>query len=258
MAQKASTKPTLLQPRTAQRRLKKIVYEEHYTILSTLPLNAKLSIALDCWTSPFQQAFMAITGYFIDRDWNYRELLLGFEPLDGPHSGVNLSEVLMEIFKNHDITNRVLAITSDNASNNTTLVQAVQDSIDALDLPGSPVVVRIPCLAHVIQLSLRELLGSVKADPQNDTADRTVSNIQTQARSLHGSRSQQVIMQTLTKVSVFLSFRLNNSNTFYRFVGLLCLLTLVPSVARISSVYRPPDQSLLHCKMSARDGIRHF
>lgn len=39
---------------------------------------------------------MAITGYFIDQDWNYRETLLGFEPLHGTHSGVNLSNVLLE------------------------------------------------------------------------------------------------------------------------------------------------------------------
>lgn len=68
---------------------------------------------------------MAITGYFIDRNWNYREILLGFEPLDGPHSGLNLSNVLIELFKKHDITSRVLAVISDNASNNTTLVKAV-------------------------------------------------------------------------------------------------------------------------------------
>ena len=86
---------------------------------------------------------MAITGYFINRDWNYPEILLGFEPLDGPHSGLNLSNMLIKLFKKHDIVGRVLAITSDNASNNTTLVQAVQDSIDSLQLSGSPVVVRI-------------------------------------------------------------------------------------------------------------------
>ncbi|KAJ5159352.1 HAT dimerization, partial [Penicillium coprophilum] len=107
---------------------------------------------------------------------NYRELLLGFEPLNRAHSGVNLSEVLIEIFKKLDITNRVLAITSDNASNNTTLVQAV------------PVVVRIPYLTHVIQLSLRELLRSIgifqisKPKPKLDRS------------------SEQVIVQTLIKI----------------------------------------------------------
>lgn len=201
MAQRAPSEPTLLRSRTAQRRLKKLVYEKHQTILSTLPPNAKLSIALDCWTSPFQQAFMAITGYFIDRDWNYCEILLGFEPLDGPHSGLNLSHVLLELFHKYNITGRILAITSDNASNNTTMVQVVQASIDSLKLPGNPVIVRIPCLAHVIQLSLQELLGSIKADPQNDTTGKTFSEVQAQAQLLRATQSQQCIVQTLVKVS---------------------------------------------------------
>jgi hypothetical protein len=39
---------------------------------------------------------MAITGYFIDQDWNYREILLGFEPVHGTYTGANLSTVLLE------------------------------------------------------------------------------------------------------------------------------------------------------------------
>jgi hypothetical protein len=38
--------------------------------LSTLPPNAKISVALDCRTSTCVQAFMAITRHFIDREWN--------------------------------------------------------------------------------------------------------------------------------------------------------------------------------------------
>lgn len=38
---------------------------------------------------------MAITGYFIDIDWSYREVLLGFKPLEGTHTGANLSCVLL-------------------------------------------------------------------------------------------------------------------------------------------------------------------
>jgi hypothetical protein len=37
---------------------------------------------------------MAVTGYFLNKDWNYRELLLRFEPLYGTHLGINLSAVL--------------------------------------------------------------------------------------------------------------------------------------------------------------------
>jgi hypothetical protein len=85
-AQLASV-PSIPSPRTLSRHLRDESLNQQITALSTLPEGSKLSIALDCWTSPFHQAFIAITGYFLDLDWNYREVLLGFEPLYGAHSG---------------------------------------------------------------------------------------------------------------------------------------------------------------------------
>lgn len=49
---------------------------------------------------------MAVTGYFIDEDWNYREILLGFEPLHGTHTGVNLSSVLLDLLRKSMCTSR--------------------------------------------------------------------------------------------------------------------------------------------------------
>lgn len=133
-----------------------------------LPEYARISIALDCWTSPFGQAFMAITGYFIDADWVYREVLLGFKPLHGTHSGVNLSTAVIQTVTQHEIENRIFALTTDNASNNKTLVDALQQSLsNTRDID----IIRIPCLAHVIQLSLNQLLDRLKAVPQNETTE---------------------------------------------------------------------------------------
>jgi hypothetical protein len=83
-----------------------------------LSAGSKLSIALDCWTSPYSQAFMAITGYIIDADWVYQEVLLDFKPLHGAHTGANLSDVLLETLVKHGIEDRVVGLTTDNASNN--------------------------------------------------------------------------------------------------------------------------------------------
>jgi hypothetical protein len=46
--------PPILAPKTARRRLKSIVQGDQRKVLSLLPTNTKLLIALDCWTSPFQ------------------------------------------------------------------------------------------------------------------------------------------------------------------------------------------------------------
>jgi hypothetical protein len=220
MAQLAPSKLSLLTPKTARRRLDQMVKEDQQSILSSFPPNAKLSIALDCWTSPFQQAFMAVTGYFIDQDWKYREILLGFEPLHGPHSGANLSTVLLQLLQQHNIVDRVLAITTDNASNNNTLIESIQESIQSLEPLNQTVLVRIPCLAHVIQLSLKELLGLVKANPNNDTADSEWSEAQVQ--SLRTTQEQRGITHTLSKVRESFIDHLYftvASNTFKRFVG---------------------------------------
>lgn len=64
---------------------------------------------------------MAVTGYFLDKNWDYRELLLGFEPLYGTHLGINLSAVLFQLLQKYNWTDRVLAFTTDNALNNITL-----------------------------------------------------------------------------------------------------------------------------------------
>ena len=143
-------------------RLRGYVKEQQQSILKQLPPSVKLSLALYCWKSPFGQAFMAVTGYFLDQHWEYREILLGFEPLSGSHSGVNLSEVVLKLLQQHEITDRVLAVTTDNATNNKTMISSIQESLQSLELNDSSTIVRIPCIAHVIQLSLNDLLGKMK------------------------------------------------------------------------------------------------
>jgi hypothetical protein len=50
--------------KTLRRRLRNGVSVQQESQLQDLPEDAKVSLTLDCWTSPFQQAFMAITVYF--------------------------------------------------------------------------------------------------------------------------------------------------------------------------------------------------
>jgi hypothetical protein len=88
---------------------------------------------------------MAITGYFVDVDWVYREVLLRFKPLYGAHTGANLSNVLLKTLTDHDLKARVFGLTTDNASNNKTLFDSLQQG-----LSDGVIIVRIPCLAHVI------------------------------------------------------------------------------------------------------------
>lgn len=126
--------------------------------------------------------------------------MLGFEPLRGTHSGVNLSVVLLDLLQQHQIADQVLTITTDNASNNNTLMSNIQESVQSLGLDDGISIIRVPCIAHVIQLSLKQLLGQMKANPRNETVEMWS---EARSQSVHTNARQQKweIVDTLNKVS---------------------------------------------------------
>lgn len=199
----AESKLDIPSARNIRRLLDDTVKEKQQNVLGKLPNGSNLSIALDCWTSPFCQAFMAITGYFLDQDWNYCEVLLGFEPLHGSHSGAHLSETVLRILKKHGIDNRVLSITTDNASNNNTMMAGVQEIAKSPALNETPIF-RVPCITHVIQLSLKELLGKMKANPVNAEPESEWLVTRTLPLPPNDQQPTRHIVKTLKKASTIL------------------------------------------------------
>ncbi|KAJ5131001.1 uncharacterized protein N7515_007040, partial [Penicillium bovifimosum] len=180
------------------------IQERQQSILAQLPEGKRLSIALDCWTSPHSQKFMAITGYFIDNDWNYHEVSLGFEPLidwytGDPLSETKLSEIAIQILTEHGIADRVLSITTNNASNDNALMAGVQDAMLSQGLRDASIF-RVPYIVDVIELSLNELLGELKAVPENEAVEREWSDERTQSLLLRCSTRKHRITDTLDKV----------------------------------------------------------
>lgn len=93
----------------------------------------------------------------------------------------------------------MLAITTDNASNNVTLMESIQDSIQSSQLGGTTKIIRVPCIAHVIQLSLQKLLGQIKANPKNEATE--ISWSEARSQSLRAREQRREIADTLDKVS---------------------------------------------------------
>ncbi len=83
---------------------------------SDLGANTKVSLALDCWSSPNHLSFLAITAYYISETWQYREVLIGFEQVSGKHSGRSLACVVEQVLLLHKLEAWLFAITLDNAS----------------------------------------------------------------------------------------------------------------------------------------------
>ena len=91
------------------------------------------------------------------------------------------------------------SITTDNASNNNTLIQSTQEALQLLELNSQTSIICIPCIAHVIQLCLKQLLGQIKANPKNETTEREWS--ETEAQKVQAKERNGEIAHTLNKVN---------------------------------------------------------
>ena len=77
-----------------------------------------MSLALDCWSSPNNLAFLAITAHLVTNKWEYKEILIGFKHVSGSHTGQRLVEIVLRILEEYQIQDQLFAITTNNASNN--------------------------------------------------------------------------------------------------------------------------------------------
>jgi hypothetical protein len=131
MIQQAACSSTISIP-TCQKvrdRILELSQLRHAEELSRIPADSKVSLALDCWTSPQQKAFLAVTGYYINTNFESKEVLLGFEPISGSHSGIKLANCVLGVLEDAKLDRQVLAITTDNASNNTTLMDNLSKNL---------------------------------------------------------------------------------------------------------------------------------
>ena len=151
----------------------KLLLEERYAkltenLLDDLGSETKVSLALDCWTSPNHHAFMAITAYYITADWKLREVLLAFELLQGQHSGRNLAIIVSRVLQQHRLTHRLYALTADNATNNDTLCVELSEVLAAFNVEWRSSAMHVRCLAHIIQLACNALLDDIKGSATNE------------------------------------------------------------------------------------------
>lgn len=126
-----------------------------------------MAISCDAWTSSNRIAFLAITGSWITHDWHLEETLLDFVELSGPHDGQNMANAVASVLDELGIEEKVVALVSDNASNNGTLIQHLSTTLEKSSPTSrwSRDKAHIRCLAHVIHLAVMALLRGLKAVP---------------------------------------------------------------------------------------------
>ena len=86
---------------------------------------SNISISFDLWTLPNYLAILSVISHFIDKDGKRCMAVLGLRELTGEHSGENIADVLLQIFKDYKINGWIGYFMADNASSNDTCINAI-------------------------------------------------------------------------------------------------------------------------------------
>ncbi|QRV98020.1 AC transposase [Ceratobasidium sp. AG-Ba] len=104
-------------------------------------------------------------GSWITKDWHLEETLLDFVELHGAHDGQNMATAVASTLSELGISNKFLALVTDNASTNGTLARHLSSILDSSNQRWDSEKGQIRCLAHVIHLGVMCLLRGIDAVP---------------------------------------------------------------------------------------------
>jgi hypothetical protein len=71
-------------------------------------VDSKISFTMDLWTSPNNKAFVSCTAHYIDKEWNFHELLVDFGLMRGKHEGANIAEGFIDVLRKYGLMTKVL------------------------------------------------------------------------------------------------------------------------------------------------------
>lgn len=163
----------------------------------------------DCWTSIQNFSYLSLTAHFFTENLRLTSICLAVRHILGGHCSSNLVDYIKEILNEYKIGSKVGFFTTDN-------VNAMEKTVNDLGFE------RVPCFAHVLNLIIKNTLGSIKLhskpnqelnDPETeyDQIDKVETNEE------ENDYDQQ--LNSVTKVSNKERLRLNLKTTLNSYSG---------------------------------------
>lgn len=168
---------------TTARDMVKLYNERMVNLIDTLKTSVgSVCLTSDIWAGKAKEDYLSVVAHFVNSKWELEKRLLGLRLIDGKHSGVNIANLVANVIDDYDLTNKVFAITLDNASSNNTAMKhlrpflsgylgvpapAVPDNeLDNDDAPSdddlSTMFLHQRCSCHVINLVVKAGLNPLK------------------------------------------------------------------------------------------------
>src|SRR3981189_221590 len=136
-----------------------------------------VALTFDGWTSDNNLPIFAVIGHWISTDYTYEHEVFEWKELKGSHSGENMALVIYLMLQFLALERKLIAVCSDNAKNNLTLVEHLfkqlgkEFDVEHDDLLGNYKDImwfrgkesHIRCLGHILNIVVHAILKELKA-----------------------------------------------------------------------------------------------
>ncbi|GKA44032.1 zinc finger BED domain-containing protein RICESLEEPER 2-like protein [Tanacetum coccineum] len=122
-------------------------------------INACVNLTTDVWFAPHRVpgSYMCVTAHWIEPGtWQMMKRVISFEEFSSPHTNEALFKMLIKVLTNFNLEDKVMSITLDNASNNTSAMDKLKLKYDP---PMGGRFYHSRCVAHIIKLVVQAGLG---------------------------------------------------------------------------------------------------
>ena len=151
-------------------------------LLATIP---SISLTTDIWSSITNDSYLTITAHWLSNEWEMSCAVLQTNEFAGRHTGVAISNELLEAAKYYNSSDKVIAIVHDEASN-------MQLSLRILN--SSNQYESLSCNAHKLQLCLKSGFEISTIDRMIKCASKIVAHFKHSPLATNGLKTRQLQM----------------------------------------------------------------
>jgi hypothetical protein len=131
-------------------------------ILRDLKFKTKMSIVLNVWINMNHIAFLRIICYFMNRRFDYREILLSFKFFQNKHIEDRFAKTILKVLLKYDFIKWLLCVTINNVFNNLFTRNHIEKKLKALNIYWNVVNDIVNCMIHVLQLTVTTFFSNWK------------------------------------------------------------------------------------------------
>ncbi|XP_072971043.1 zinc finger BED domain-containing protein RICESLEEPER 2-like [Typha angustifolia] len=172
----------------------------------------RISLTSDLWTSNQNIGYMYLTAHFVHSDWTLQKRIINFCQMEPPHTGVVISDAIIDCLIAWGIEDKVSTITLDKASANDVAAKTIMNNFQVRDkLCFKGLIFHVRCCAHILNLVVQDGIHIIQDVIENIRCSVTYLKKSTSRMYKLGEIARQLSVPTSKSLTLDVATRWNST-----------------------------------------------